>query len=318
MAARRALTLIAVVLGLGGLAVSVALAIDHLGPAPAFCAEGGCAAVRTSAWSRPLGIPLPFFGIAFYAVTLALLAIAPRAARWRRAWMLAGGAIGAGLIAVQAVAIGTFCPLCLVTDGASIVLAVIALVTMPVPPRRRGAALIAGLGAAAVAVPVVLAARAPAPVAVAGHAIPDVVAREQRPGALTIVEFVDFECPFCRDLHTRLTAALAEVGRPVRIVRKMVPLPAHPGALPAALAWCCADTQGKGDAMANALLAADPSELTPEGCEAIAVRLGLDMARYRETLAAPATLARVRSDTAAARAAGVKYLPTVYVGTSSV
>src|SRR5262245_33665168 len=75
MATRRALTLIAVVLGLGGLAVSVALAIDHLGPAPAFCAEGGCAAVRTSAWARPLGIPLPFFGMLFYAVTLALLAI---------------------------------------------------------------------------------------------------------------------------------------------------------------------------------------------------------------------------------------------------
>jgi protein-disulfide isomerase len=98
----------------------------------------------------------------------------------------------------------------------------------------------------------------------------------------------------------------------------MVPLSIHPHAMDAALAWCCADAQGKGDAMAAALFAADPADLTPAGCEAIAARVGCDLGRYRASLRDPATRDRVDRDLAEARAAGVRYLPTIFVGTTQL
>ena len=104
----------------------------------------------------------------------------------------------------------------------------------------------------------------------------------------------------------------------MHVVRKMKPLPMHPGALPAALAWCCADLQGKGDAMASALFAADPGELTPAGCEQIAAHVGCDLARYRRDLASPEVAAHLAADLADAKAAGVHALPTLYIGADRV
>ena len=108
--------------------------------------------------------------------------------------------------------------------------------------------------------------------------------------SVTIVEFVDFECPFCRRLAPELAAAVDHATTNVAVIRKMVPLGMHPHARTAALAWCCADAQGKGDAMAKALFDAPPDELTPEGCERIAAQVGCDLDRYREALADPATM----------------------------
>ena len=84
--------------------------------------------------------------------------------------------------------------------------------------------------------------------------------------------------------------------------------------MPAALAYCCADAQGKGDAMADALIATPAAELTAEGCEKLAAALGVDLERYRRDAADPRTRARIDADVTAAKAAGVKRLPTIYVG----
>jgi len=86
----------------------------------------------------------------------------------------------------------------------------------------------------------------------------------------------------------------------------------------AALAWCCADEQGKGEAMATALFDAPVDKLTPEGCEQIAVDVGCDRERYRKTLADPATHDRIVHDTADAKAAGVRGLPTIFIGTTGL
>jgi protein-disulfide isomerase len=179
------------------------------------------------------------------------------------------------------------------------------------------------LGALAIAAPLMLAdtsvPKPPAPVA--GAPLPDVVAREQRPGEVAIVDFIDFECPYCRMLHGRLTAAIDQAtksGARVRVVRKMVPLvDKHPGALAAAIAWCCAEKQGKADAMAEALVAAPTDELTGEGCEKLAAKVGCDMDRYRKDAADPSTRARIDHDLADARAAGIRSLPTVYIGSTA-
>ena len=307
----RALTLGAIAAAIVGLAASLTSLVDDLGGAPTFCAETGCEIVRTSAWARPLGIPMSVLGVLFYAAALALAFVpAPRLRRWLA---IAGGAWAVWLIALQAFVIEAWCKLCLVADPAAIVHAilVVAGAATLAPAARR----LLPIAPAVLAIVAVLAVWTEAPPAVRPSAPPGTpasVARAQVPDAVTVVEFVDFECPFCRAMQGRLDQAIAQTRAPVRIVRKMVPLPQHPGAAPAALAYCCAEAQGRGEEMARALFAAPPGELTEEGCASIAERVGCDLARYRADLAAAAQ--RVASDLADAERAGVQALPTLFIG----
>jgi protein-disulfide isomerase len=289
-----------------GLAASLASLIDDLGPAPAFCAESGCETVRTSAWARPLGVPMSLLGVGYFGVMLAL-AFVDRP-RLRAALAIAGGAWGAGLLAVQALAIGAWCTLCVVADSAAIVLAVSMAGGATTLAWRWPRLALAAAGVATGVGGLALATHPPAPASGDASAI----AVAQAEDRVTIVELIDFECPFCRQMQLRLDRAIAVAGVPVTIDRRMVPLPGHAGALPAALAWCCADEQGKGEEMARALFEADPAELTAEGCERIAARIGCDLARYRAAMGRAEQ--RVAGDLEAARAAGVRGLPTLVIG----
>ncbi len=315
----RTLSLVALVGALVGLGASIASLIDFASAAPRFCAESGCATVRESAWSHPLGIPMPVLGIAYFA-TMCVLAFISRP-RLRLILAAVGGAWAVALIAVQAFAIHAWCKLCLVADPSAIVgaLAVVGGASAVRFSWPRVALAVPAVGAVVVALGLV--AHGPE-VAKVPPGTPEVIAKEQVAGKVTIVEFVDFECPFCRELAPKLEAAIAKVmtngAAPVRVVRKMVPLPKHPHAMPAALAWCCADAQGKGEQMAKALFEANPDELTPEGCEKIAARVGCDLEKYRAQLADPALEKRIASDVAAAHAAAVAGFPTVFIGGARV
>ncbi len=302
-------TLLGVVAPIVGLGASVASMIDYVSPAT-FCSEAGCATVRASAWSHPLGVPMPLVGVAYFAVMTAL-AFVDRP-RLRRALALVGGAWALMLIALQTFVIGAWCKLCMIADPAAIVgaLAIFAGATTVRPRWRHLAVAVPGLAGLAVAL-----------VALGHHATVDLppgtpacIAAEQQPGVVTIVEFVDFECPFCRALAPKLSDAIGKATPPIRVVRKMVPLERHEHAMPAAIAWCCANAQGRGDDMAAALFAADPADLTPDGCEKIATRLGLDLVRYRTTFADPTTRAAIDRDVAEAHAAAVQGFPTVFIG----
>src|SRR4030095_16967748 len=112
----------------------------------------------------------------------------------------------------------------------------------------------------------------------------------------------------------KLGDALGRTRQPVRIVRKMVPLPSHEYAIPAAMAWCAADAQGVGDQMAKELFAAKVEDLTPAGCEAIAVKLGCDVMKYRQAFASAELRHRIESDIADAHAADLKGFPTIFIG----
>jgi len=318
MTIRSVVMWLAVACALAGLAASAASLSDSLGPAPSFCVEGGCATVRATGWARPLGIPLPAIGVAFFVGSLALVLAGPWATALRRVLALSGGAAALGLLVVQGAVIGAWCRLCLVADVAAIGLAVTAITGGDwARASRRGAVAAFAIAALAVVVPLGFLGGTPPPpppTTVAAGGLPDVVAREQVRGVVTVVDFIDFECPFCRALHTRVNQAIARAGVPVRVVRKMVPLSQHPGALPAAIAWCCAERQGKGDAMAEALITAPVESLTTAGCEALAAALGLDLGRYRTDAASEAVRARIEGDLAAARTAGIRSLPTLYVG----
>src|SRR5262249_56108712 len=84
---------------------------------------------------------------------------------------------------------------------------------------------------------------APLAVGFTKHApIPDVIAEElaKSPEQATIIDFVDFECPFCRATHARLAPVVAASAPHVRVVRKQVPLTRiHAHAMDAARAACC-------------------------------------------------------------------------------
>jgi protein-disulfide isomerase len=310
----RALAFLALAFALIGLGASVASLFDYLAPAPQFCAESGCATVRASAWSHPLGVPLPAIGIVYFLAMSVLGFVSRRRTRL----LLAAGADGAGgcIILMKGMASGGMCKEFHVGDRAAILggLAVIAGAgtlrpTLPniVATVPAAALVVLGLGLYAHR-------EEPVAVAAANEPLPACVAKEQKPGQVTIVEFVDFQCPFCRALDKKLREALARTDKPVRIVRKMVPLPAHTYAVPAAMAWCSADAQGKGEEMAKELFATPPENLSPAGCEAIAVRLGCDLAKYRETFASAELRARIEQDVADAHAANLNGFPTIFIG----
>jgi uncharacterized membrane protein/predicted DsbA family dithiol-disulfide isomerase len=307
----RALALLALVLALVGLGASIASLVDYLAPAPTFCSESGCATVRLSAWATPLGIPLPIVGIAYF-IAMTVLAFVPRK-RLRIGLAIVGGLGGIALILIQAISIGAWCKLCLVVDPAAIAGALVVIAgagTM----RPTWPNLVATLPAVALVVLALGLYSHRASTLVSNEPMPECVAKEQRPGTVTIVEFVDFQCPFCRALDKTLTEALSRTSKPVRIVRKMMPLRSHGFAVPAAMAWCSADAQGKGDEMAKELFAAPPETMTPAGCEALAVKVGCDVAKYRETFASMELQARIKQDMADFEAAKLNGLPTIFIG----
>lgn len=83
--------------------------------------------------------------------------------------------------------------------------------------------------------------------AAAGHRIGNVR------GAVEIVEFGDFECPYCRKFSVYLDS-LKRTGREVTLIYRHLPGRSHLQALPAARASECADEQGNFQAMYNALI----------------------------------------------------------------
>ncbi|MDB4953413.1 MAG: hypothetical protein JWO36_982 [Myxococcales bacterium] len=300
----RVLTIVALGVSLLGFAASIASFVDYLGPT--FCAETGCELVRASAWSHPLGVPMPVLGAGYFATMIALAFVSRP--RFRIALAISGALWAVALIALQAFVIGAWCKLCMIVDPIAIVLAILVVAgagTLRLTVRRA-VSLVPVLAVALFAIGAFGRHAQPA----ISSTLPAVVQHAQVPGQVTVVEFVDFECPFCRAMQTKLASAIE--GKPVSVVRKMVPLPQHEHALPAALAWCCAEAQGKGDAMAAALFAADPAELTPDRCEQIAARVGCDLERYRRDF--PATIGRVAADMLDARGAGIRSLPTIFIG----
>jgi protein-disulfide isomerase len=163
------------------------------------------------------------------------------------------------------------------------------------------------------AAPPVAAPSAPAPrtdVAVALRS--DDPARGDARAPVTVVEFSDFQCPFC----SRAVPAVKEVeqafGKDVRVVWKHLPLAFHPNAMPAALAAEAAREQGKFWEMHDKLFA-NQQALSDASYEQYAKELKLDLGRFQAARQSPETKKRVEADLAAATAAGVTGTPTFVV-----
>lgn len=129
---------------------------------------------------------------------------------------------------------------------------------------------------------------------------------------VTIVEFSDFECPFCGQAHPILQRVLRRFEGRVRLVFKHYPLSGHEHAVPAAKAAIAAGRQGRFWEMHD-LLFEHQDALTPSDLEGYAARLGLDLDRFRADMQAEETAALIERNRAEGQEVGVRGTPSMYV-----
>ena len=129
---------------------------------------------------------------------------------------------------------------------------------------------------------------------------------------VTIVEFSDFECPFCGRLAENLAAVAQRYPEDVRLVFKQFPLAMHARAEPAARATIAAHQQGKFWEMHDALFG-NRAKLGEHDLELYARAAGLDMKQWSADYAAPSTRDRVRTDADVGKAAQVSSTPTFFL-----
>jgi Na+/H+ antiporter NhaA len=131
---------------------------------------------------------------------------------------------------------------------------------------------------------------------------------------LTLVEYADFECPFC----ARATGVANEVrkhfGDGLRYVFRHLPLPdVHPYAELAAAASEAAGAQGRFWDMHD-LLFTHVDQLELEDLAGYAGRLGLDVEDFLRNIDEQRHAPRIREDVADAEASGARGTPTFFVG----
>ena len=129
---------------------------------------------------------------------------------------------------------------------------------------------------------------------------------------ITLVLFSDFECPYCARVETTLAALEAAYPGKIRFVWKNFPLEFHTNARAAAQAAVAAAEQGKFWEMRARLLASQ-RELGPEDLQRHAAELGLDVARFRASMASPASAEAVEADLRQGRALGVAGTPVLFI-----
>jgi protein-disulfide isomerase len=131
--------------------------------------------------------------------------------------------------------------------------------------------------------------------------------------AVQIVEFGDFQCPFCKRFHESMLAVMSERPGVASLVYRHFPLSYHAHALPAARAGECAGEQGRFEAMAGALFAAQDSiGLTP--WVVFAGRAGVgDTLRFKACFEGDTSSDRLAADREAAGRLGIGVTPTVFI-----
>lgn len=350
MSPRRAL-IASAALAAAGLALAGVLAYEHQqahAGATSFCAINefvNCDRVALSRYSVVLGLPVAVWGGFAYGLALLLSIAGLRASRPHPTWpagllFVLGGvatAVAVALALVSELAIGALCILCAASWLASALL--FAAAWRATRPAGVAAALRADLAllrrrlprtvavAFAGAACVVLTAAAyprywehrPPARAAQAPATPAALPVARSAGPTVVVEFSDYECPFCALAHEETNALLA--GRSdVKLVRKNFPLdsacnplvkrPIHPSACLLAAAAVCAEQQGKLEPMSDALFRNQQQKLP---LESLAQGVGLDMTAFRDCMRAPSTERRIQQDIAAGMAIGIKATPTYVV-----
>ncbi|NNB95119.1 DsbA family protein, partial [Corallococcus exiguus] len=129
---------------------------------------------------------------------------------------------------------------------------------------------------------------------------------------VTIVEFSDYECPFCSRAHNTVEQLQKDYGNKLRVVMRQNPLSFHPHAKPASLAALAAGEQGKYWDMHN-LLFANNKKLDGESLEGYAKQIGLDVAKWKTDMADERLGATIEKDQALAQQMGASGTPAFFI-----
>ena len=129
-------------------------------------------------------------------------------------------------------------------------------------------------------------------------------------GDVTLVEFFDYRCAYCRRVVSSVRALLSE-DRALRVVFKELPV-LGPDSVRAARAALASRRQDGYVPFHFALMAAD--DLSLEGIRAIAERVGLDPDQLESDMAAPEVLAAIEANYALANALGIEGTPAFVIG----
>jgi protein-disulfide isomerase len=129
---------------------------------------------------------------------------------------------------------------------------------------------------------------------------------------VTIIEFSDFQCPFCAQAAGLVNQVLEAYPNDVRFVYKNYPLPFHKEAMPAAKAAIAAGKQGKFFEMHDKLFE-NYRTLNSEYYAKAAAELGLDVEKFKKDMEDPATQALVDEEMKQAREADVRGTPTIFI-----
>ena len=131
---------------------------------------------------------------------------------------------------------------------------------------------------------------------------------------MTLVEYGDFECPFCAKATGAARELRERFGDDLRYVFRHLPLPdVHPHAELAARAAVAADRQGRFWDMHD-LLFRHQDELEFEDLVGYAADLELDVEQFVRTIDDEQTARRIRADVASAEASGARGTPTFFIG----
>ncbi len=301
------------------MAVSAALFVDYTNGVPTFCGvNSGCAAVRSSGFGYvmfgTLPMPVPVFGMVGFALLLGV-ALTRELRRWLPLVAGIGGLAAASLFGLQAFKIKHLCSLCVTVDMLGVLAAVCGLLFW----KGQGdtdqeyglrPAAWAALGVVGLLAPLGWPQVRPAPPVPAG------VQKLYVPGKINVVEFADYECPFCRRLHPQLQEVIASYPNQVNFTRLNLPLHSHEFAHGAAQAQICAREQGKGDEMADRLFAAD--DLRPETNRAVAKQLGVELGAYDRCISSGNADRVIDAESKILIDSGLQGLPTTYVGAKTI
>jgi protein-disulfide isomerase len=137
--------------------------------------------------------------------------------------------------------------------------------------------------------------------------------RGPRAAPVTLIEFSDFQCPFCGRMEPTLQRVLAKYPTQVRLIYRNYPLAdIHPNAEKAAEAALCALEQGKFWEMHD-LMFADQGALDVAGLKAKARRIGLRAEVFDSCLDTGKEATAVSNDKAAGEALGIVGTPATFV-----
>jgi protein-disulfide isomerase len=136
--------------------------------------------------------------------------------------------------------------------------------------------------------------------------------RGPKTAKVTIVEFSDFQCPFCSRVEPTLSELEKDYGKDLRIIWKNNPLPFHQNAMPSAKAAMAAAAQGKFWEFHDKLFA-DQAHEDQATFEKYAQELGLNVAKFKAAMNDPKIENEIKADMALAATLGARGTPGFFI-----